>query len=126
VSPVEYAGGKRPLRAYIAACLQIHCNLSRLILRLRYTASMSLVLPGSDHVVGRQEMRQGDYDIETLTVMHIYTRAVCAVITRATSYALLLLRRREMRTNSNITLQQSAYYYAYLLTQCRAAPAQVT
>ena len=125
MSPVEYAGGKRPLRAYIAACLQIHCNLSRLILRLRYTASMSLVLPGSDHVVGRQEMRHGDYDIETLTV-HIYTRAVCAVITRATSYALLLLRRREMRTNSNITLQQSAYYYAYLLTQCRAAPAQVT
>jgi len=28
VSPVEYAGGKRPLRAYIAMCLQVHCNPS--------------------------------------------------------------------------------------------------
>jgi len=26
VSPVEYAGGKRSLRAYIAVCPQIHCN----------------------------------------------------------------------------------------------------
>jgi len=26
VSPVEYASGKRPLRAYIAVCLQIHYN----------------------------------------------------------------------------------------------------
>jgi len=26
VSPVEYAGGKRSLRAYTAVCLQIHCN----------------------------------------------------------------------------------------------------
>jgi len=28
VSPVEYAGAKRSLRAYIAVCLQIHCNRS--------------------------------------------------------------------------------------------------
>jgi len=26
VSPVEYAGGKRSVRAYIAVCPQIHCN----------------------------------------------------------------------------------------------------
>jgi len=26
VSPVEYAGGKRSHRAYIAVCLQIHCK----------------------------------------------------------------------------------------------------
>jgi len=30
VSPVQYAGGKRPLRAYIAVCLQIHFNPSSL------------------------------------------------------------------------------------------------
>jgi len=30
VSPVEYAGSKRSLRAYIAVWLQIHCNLSSL------------------------------------------------------------------------------------------------
>jgi len=28
VSSVEYASGKCPLRAYIAVCLQIHCNPS--------------------------------------------------------------------------------------------------
>jgi len=28
VSPVEYAGGECSLRAYIAVCLQIHCNPS--------------------------------------------------------------------------------------------------
>jgi len=28
VSPVEYAGGKRSLRAYIAVYFQIHCNPS--------------------------------------------------------------------------------------------------
>jgi len=28
MSPVEYAGGKRFLRAYIAVCLQIHGNPS--------------------------------------------------------------------------------------------------
>jgi len=28
VSPVEYVGGKRSLRAYIAVCLPIHCNPS--------------------------------------------------------------------------------------------------
>ena len=30
MSPVEYAGGKRFIRAYIAVCLQIHCNPSKL------------------------------------------------------------------------------------------------
>jgi len=28
MSLVEYAGGKRSFRAYIAVCLQIHCNPS--------------------------------------------------------------------------------------------------
>jgi len=31
VSPVEYAGGKRPLQAYIAVCRQIHCNAYRMV-----------------------------------------------------------------------------------------------
>jgi len=31
VSAVEYAGGKCPLRAYIAVCLQIHSNLTCLV-----------------------------------------------------------------------------------------------
>jgi len=34
VPPVEYAGGKRSLRAYIAVCLQIHCNTSSCIVVL--------------------------------------------------------------------------------------------
>jgi len=31
VSPVEYAGGKRSLRAYIAVYPQIHCSPSSLL-----------------------------------------------------------------------------------------------
>jgi len=34
VSPVEYAGGKCSLLAYIAVCLQIHCNPSSLQLQM--------------------------------------------------------------------------------------------
>jgi len=34
VSLVEYAGGKRSLRAYIAVRLQIHCNPSSVMLAL--------------------------------------------------------------------------------------------
>jgi len=31
VSPVDYAGGTRSLRAYITVCLQVHCNPSSYI-----------------------------------------------------------------------------------------------
>ena len=39
MSPVEYAGGKRSLRAYIAVCLQIHCNASSVL-----TASKHIII----------------------------------------------------------------------------------
>jgi len=32
VSPVEYAGVKHSLQAYIAVCFQIHCNPSSLVI----------------------------------------------------------------------------------------------
>jgi len=35
VSPVEYAGGKRSLRASITVCHQIHCNPSSLCMSQR-------------------------------------------------------------------------------------------
>jgi len=39
VSPVEYAGGKRPLRAYIAVYFQIQCNPSNYLLTIRIHSS---------------------------------------------------------------------------------------
>jgi len=41
VSSVEYAGGKRSLQAYIAVCLQIHCDSSSFICRQSDNAIIS-------------------------------------------------------------------------------------
>jgi len=35
VPPVEYTGWKRSIRAYIAVCLQIHCNPSSFFLKFQ-------------------------------------------------------------------------------------------
>jgi len=47
VSPVECIGGKRSLRAYIAVCLQIHCNLSSSLLSslFNFTKKLKCKLP---------------------------------------------------------------------------------
>jgi len=44
VPPVEYAGGKCCLRAYIAVCLQIHCNSSSLYMSLCVCGCARLLL----------------------------------------------------------------------------------
>ena len=41
MSLVKYAGGKRYLRAYIAVCLQIHCNPTRLFTFIHFSFSVS-------------------------------------------------------------------------------------
>jgi len=49
VSPVEYASGKRPVRVYIAVCLQIHCKpFSSVLQAVKAETWWTVML--SDHV----------------------------------------------------------------------------
>jgi len=87
VSPVKYAGGKRSLRAYIAVCLQIHCNPSRSgMLLLRSVLVVQVKSVGQvlfNDVIRKLGVLESDYfDLEYTDIhgVHVSSSVHCTVV----------------------------------------------
>ena len=75
--PVKYAGGKHSLRAYIAVCLQIHCNPSSYFMSRSYPFKRFLILCQHFHFQKRKQCSMRTFKIPTTSTLEITAVTIC-------------------------------------------------